>query len=83
RAFQALLHLPFFDRMGREHRPALDFVNHLALYNCRTQLELLDGTGVRCPPITSYLDRLIAFVEASFEKRGEAEAAAEDDPLDR
>jgi thioester reductase-like protein len=83
RAVQALLHLPFFERIGREHRPALDFVNHLALYNCRTQLELLEGTGIRCPPITSYLDRLIEFVTASLAKRREAELAGEDDPLDR
>jgi hypothetical protein len=58
-------------------------VNHLALYNCRTQLELLEGTGIRCPPITSYLDRLIEFVQASFAKRREAEAAGAEDPLDR
>jgi thioester reductase-like protein len=83
RAFQALLHLPFLERIGREYRPAMDFVNHLALYNCRTQLELLEGTGIRCPPITSYLDRLIEFVQASFAKRREAEAAGAEDPLDR
>lgn len=83
RAFQALLHLPFLERLGREHRPALDFVSHVALYNCGTQLELLEGTGIRCPPITSYLDRLSAFVQASFAKRREVEAALAEDPLDR
>jgi hypothetical protein len=83
RAFQALLQLPMLERLSRVHRPAIDYVNHLAIYNCRNLLELLDGTGIRCPPITSYLDRLIDFVEGTFERRREAELAAEaDDPLD-
>jgi hypothetical protein len=84
RAFQALLQLPLLERLSRTHRPAIEYVNHLAIYNCRTLLDLLDGSGLRCPPITSYLDRLIEFVQASFARRREAEAASEpDDPLDR
>jgi thioester reductase-like protein len=86
RALQALLQLPFLERLSRVHRPAIDYVNHLAIYNCRNLLDLLDGTGIRCPPITSYLDRLVEFVEATFAKRREAELAqlAGDvvDPLD-
>ena len=50
-------------------------MNHLAIYNCRNMLELLDGTGIRCPPITSYLDRLMDFVEGTFARRREAERA--------
>jgi nucleoside-diphosphate-sugar epimerase len=83
RAFQALLQLPLLEKLSRVHRPAIEYVNHLAIYNCRNQLELLDGKGVRCPPITSYLDRLMDFVEGTFARRREAELAAEtDDPLD-
>jgi len=84
RAFQALLQLPLLERLSRTHRPAIEYVSHLAIYNCRTLLDLLDGSGIRCPPIPSYLDRLIEFVQASFARRREAEAAAQpDDPLDR
>jgi thioester reductase-like protein len=84
RAFEALLRLPFLGRLSGSHRPAIEYVSHLAIYNCRTLLDLLDGSGLRCPPIASYLDRLIEFVEASFARRREAEAAGEpDDPLDR
>ena len=60
-------------------------MNHLAIYNCRNLLDLLDGTGIRCPPITSYLDRLIEFVQGTFARRREAERPARgdaDDPLD-
>jgi thioester reductase-like protein len=86
RLFQTLLQLPILERLSRVHRPAIEYVNHLAIYNCRNQLELLDGTGIHCPPITSYLDRLMAFVEGTFAKRREAElqqlAGEADDPLD-
>lgn len=83
RLFQALLQLPLLERLSRSHRPAIEYVNHLAIYNCRSLLELLDGTGIQCPPITSYLDRLIDFVQATFAREREKALAAEaDDPLD-
>lgn len=83
RAARAVLRLPILERFTRVHRPAIDYVNHLAIYNCRHLLELLDGTGIRCPPIGSYLDRLIGFVQATFQRRQEQELRAEaDDPLD-
>jgi thioester reductase-like protein len=83
RVLQALLQLPVLERLTRAHRPAIDYVNHLAIYNCRNLLELLDGTGIQCPPITSYLDRLIEFVQATFARRREHELSAEEeDPLD-
>ena len=44
-------------------------------------LSLLDGTGVRCPPITSYLDRLIDFVRDHFEARQSTVRQADEDPL--
>ncbi len=84
RLFQAMLQLPLVERLSRTHRPAIEYVNHLAIYNCRALLDLLDGTGIRCPPIASYLDRLVEFVEATYARRREAEAPPEaDDPLDR
>jgi thioester reductase-like protein len=86
RAIQALLQLPLLERFSGVHRPAVEYLNHLAIYNCRNLIELLDGTGIRCPPIASYLDRLIEFVAASYARRREmeeAQAAGEvDDPLD-
>ena len=83
RVVQALLELPLLERLSRAHRPAIEYVNHLSIYNCRNLLELLDGTGIHCPPITSYLDRLIEFVQATLARRSEREREAEaDDPLD-
>jgi thioester reductase-like protein len=86
RAVQALLQLPLLERFSGIHRPAVEYLNHLAIYNCRNLIELLDGTGIRCPPIASYLDRLIEFVAASYVRRREQEeaqlAGEVDDPLD-
>jgi thioester reductase-like protein len=86
RAVQALLQLPLLERFSGVHRPAVEYLNHLAIYNCRNLIELLDGTRIRCPPIASYLDRLIEFVAASYVRRREQEeaqlAGEVDDPLD-
>ncbi len=83
RLVQTLLQLPVLERLSRVHRPGIEYVNRIAIYNCRNLLELLDGTGIRCPPITSYLDRLIEFVQATFARRRERELDADvDDPLD-
>ncbi|ABS26877.1 SDR family oxidoreductase [Anaeromyxobacter sp. Fw109-5] len=84
RAFQAFLQLPGLERLARAQRPAIDYLSHLAIYNCRNQLDLLDGTGIRCPPITGYLERLIEFVQNTFARRREEAAGGReaDDPLD-
>ena len=77
----AFLSLPVLERFSRQQRAAIESVNQLAFYNPRNLLELLDGTGVRCPPITAYLDRLMAFVREHFEKRQAVAREADDDPL--
>jgi thioester reductase-like protein len=83
RAIEALLGLPILERLARTQRNAIRMVNHLAIYNCQNQLALLDGTGIRCPPITSYLDRLMEFARARLaaSPRPKPEEDVED-PLD-
>jgi thioester reductase-like protein len=56
-----LLRLPGLERLTREQRMAISCVNHLGFYSSRNTLEMLDGTGIRCPPIESYLDKLIEY----------------------
>jgi hypothetical protein len=46
-------------------------VSHLAFYSTRHTLEILDGTGIRCPPIESYLDNLIEYVRAEHRRKKE------------
>jgi thioester reductase-like protein len=64
RAIDAVLRLPFLERASRPQRSALQHVNRLVLYNPRNMLDLLAGTGIRCPSIASYLDRLVDYVKA-------------------
>ncbi|BDG08244.1 SDR family oxidoreductase [Anaeromyxobacter paludicola] len=82
RAVDAILRLPVLERLTRSQRSAIEAVSHGALYNCRNTLELLEGTGVRCPPLTAYLDRLTEFVKEQYARRRAARALEVDDPLD-
>jgi thioester reductase-like protein len=58
-----LLKLPGLEKLTREQRMAFAIVNHLSFYSSRNTLEVLDGTGIRCPPVESYLDKLIEFAQ--------------------
>ncbi len=82
RAAEVMLRLPILEKLSRPHRAAISYVNHLAIYNCGNTLELLDGTGIRCPPLTSYLDKLIAYVQEQYRRRRDENAEVED-PLDQ
>lgn len=82
RAADMMLRLPVLERLARPHRAAIGYVNHLAIYNCYNTLELLDGTGIRCPPLATYLDKLVAFVR-DFYQRKKDERAEVEDPLDQ
>jgi thioester reductase-like protein len=81
RAAEALLHLPFLERVARKQRAALGYLNQMVFYNCQNTLELLATAGLRCPPITSYLPKLVQFAGAYYQRRKE-EKALVDDPLD-
>ncbi|MEI7706482.1 MAG: epimerase, partial [Deltaproteobacteria bacterium] len=80
RMVDAVLSLPVLERFSRQQRAAIESVNQLAFYNSRNLLDLLEGSGVRCPPITSYLDRLIDFVRERLSKEA-AQPEPDDDPL--
>jgi len=82
RAADVMLRLPGLERIARPQRAAIGYVNHLALFNSHNTLELLDGTGIRCPPLSTYLDKLVSYTKESFRKRSEERANAVDDPLD-
>jgi thioester reductase-like protein len=81
KATDVVLRLPFLEKLARPQRAAISYVNHLAIYNTYNVLELLDGTGIRCPPLSSYLDKLVAYVRTAYQRRREAHSEVED-PLD-
>jgi thioester reductase-like protein len=82
RAADVLMRIPGVERFLRPQRQAVGMVNHLAIYNCHNTLELLDGTGVRCPPLQSYLDTLVAYVRKFYRSQGENVGPPSEDPLD-
>lgn len=82
RAADMMLRIPVLEKLARPQRAAIGYVNHLAIYNCHNTLELLDGTGIRCPPLSSYLDKLVAFVRDAYQKKKDAPGDVED-PLDQ
>jgi thioester reductase-like protein len=81
KAADVVLRLPGLERLARPQRAAIAYVNHLALYNSYNTLELLDGTGIHCPPLRDYLDKLVVFVQDFYRRRKE-KMAADEDPLD-
>jgi nucleoside-diphosphate-sugar epimerase len=72
RVADAILRLPGLEKLTREQRAAIAYVNHLSFFSTRGTLEILDGTGIRCPPIESYLDTLIEYVRAEYRRKREA-----------
>lgn len=79
-----LLRMPLVERFSRVQVQALDYLNHLAIYNCANTLTLLEGTGILCPRFDTYVDALIGYVRESIRKdrprRGPKRRTA--DPLD-
>jgi nucleoside-diphosphate-sugar epimerase len=83
RAAEVVLRLPFLERLTRPQRSALGYINHLAWFSSANTSELLEGTNIRCPPLSSYLDTLVAFVREDFARRRAAQAESlVEDPLD-
>ena len=83
RAAEAVLRLPLLGRVTRPQRAALGYINQLAWFTSASALELLEGTGIRCPRLSTYLDTLIAYVREDYARRQaeQAETLVED-PLD-
>jgi len=63
-----LLKLPGLEKLTREQRMAFASVNHSASIPTATPWRLLDGTGISCPPIESYLDKLIDYAQKARKK---------------
>ncbi len=81
---RALLRAPGLERLARAPLAFLEAFNHLALYNCRHTLALLDGSpgNIRCPPFDAYVGNLVRYVrevQAAKKQLKEDEAF---DPLD-
>jgi nucleoside-diphosphate-sugar epimerase len=80
-AADVVMRLPLLEKLARPQRAALSYVSQMAFFTSHATQDLLEGSGVRCPPLTSYLDRLVAYVRDVYQRRAEALDEVED-PLD-
>ncbi|GAC1548948.1 MAG: SDR family oxidoreductase [Myxococcales bacterium] len=80
RLTDAILKLPGLERLTRDQRTAIAYVNQLTFFSSRNTHELLDGTGIRCPHIESYLDLLIEYVRTEYRRRRGPETPAAPSP---
>ncbi len=80
KAAEAVLRLPWLEKLLRPQRAAIHYVNQLAFYSCSNTLALLEGSGIQCPPLHTYLDKLIDYVREYYRKRREESEV--EDPLD-
>jgi thioester reductase-like protein len=81
-----VLSLPIVERFSRQQTQALDYLNHLAIYNCANTLQQLEGTGILCPRLDTYVEKIMGYVEETMRARRQLKSAAREqsaaDPLD-
>ena len=58
-----LLNAPAFDRINQVPRPFLDMLASNVSYDARNARELLAGSGIECPSVSTYLKSLLARVK--------------------
>ena len=74
RAADVVLRLPCSERLTRPQRAAIGYINQLAWFSSAEHPGAAGGYGHRCPPLSTYLDTLIAYVRDDFARRQAAEA---------
>jgi len=65
----SIFKIPFLDKLLINQKTAFEFLYQNKTYSTINTLELLDGTGIKCPPFNSYLTNLIKYLEEVREKR--------------
>jgi thioester reductase-like protein len=79
---RAVLRAPGLERLARAPLAFLESFNHMAVYNCKNTLALLEETGVRCPPFDSYVDALVRYVRDVHAARRQKLEEETFDPFD-
>lgn len=59
----ALMRMPGLEKGWRSPRLFVECLNQLVLYNAMNTAEILAGSGIACPPFTSYVRNLVAFLK--------------------
>ncbi|MBX3198034.1 MAG: SDR family oxidoreductase [Labilithrix sp.] len=80
---KALLRTPGLDRLAKSPRAFLDALATPVSYSFANTTELLADTDLRCPPIESYVEGLVEYVQHRLREKRERdrESAEIEDPL--
>ena len=80
---KAILRTPGIDLFAKSPRAFLETLGTRVMYSSSTTDTILAGQNIHCPPLESYVDKLVSFVQDRMrEKRARAERET-DDPLAR
>ncbi|OIP29737.1 MAG: hypothetical protein AUK47_26840 [Deltaproteobacteria bacterium CG2_30_63_29] len=60
-----VLDLPFIKRLFLPHKQFLEDFNQLAIFNLLNTTTLLEGQGRTCPPLSTYIGRLVRYMVES------------------
>ena len=79
---RAILRAPGIERIAKSPRAFLEAMAVPVVYDHANADELLQNTGIACPPLESYIDRLVTHVQRWLEARAERrESELPPDPL--
>ena len=78
---KAILKTPGLDRIARSPRAFLESLATPTSLSTANTEELLAGTDIRCPPLESYVDKLVEYVQQKLREKRERETAESHDPL--
>jgi hypothetical protein len=59
----SIFKIPFLDKLLINQKTAFEFLYQNKTYSTINTLELLDGTGIKCPPFDTYVDNLIKYLK--------------------
>lgn len=78
---KALLRTPGIDRFARSPRAFLDALATPVSYSCANTNALLADSGIVCPPLESYVDKLVEYVQDKLREKRERRESDVRDPL--
>ncbi len=78
---RALLRAPGLERIAKSPRAFLDAMVLPVTYDHTNTDELLRGTDITCPPLASYVDRLVSHVQKWLDARVTKRDSEQHDPL--
>ena len=62
-ALKMSLSLPGISSWLEIQKNSIDYANHHVIYDCTQTCEALKDSGISCPPLESYLEKLIRFFQ--------------------